>query len=143
VIEVRQAASGGAELDAARALRIDVFVGEQGVSVDEELDGRDDEATHLVAVDADHVVGTCRLLGAAPRVRLGRLAVAASARRRGVASALLAHAEQWAREQGADEIVLAAQTTALPLYAQAGYIARGARFMEAGIEHVMMHKLLV
>jgi predicted GNAT family N-acyltransferase len=142
VIEVREARAG-ADLDAALALRHTVFVGEQGVPEDEDVDGRDGDATHFVAVDGGRVVGTCRLLEAGDRVRLGRLAVEGAQRRRGVASALLTQAEQWAREHGAHEIVLAAQTDACALYEQAGYVVRGERFMEAGIEHVMMDKPLV
>jgi len=142
VIEIREALGAG-DLAAALALRREVFVGEQGVPEDDDIDGRDGEATHFVALDDARVIATCRLLEADDRVRLGRLAVDRSARRRGVASALLARAEQWARDRGATEIVLAAQTDARALYEQAGYVARGELFMEAGIEHVMMDKPLV
>jgi predicted GNAT family N-acyltransferase len=142
VIDVR-AARGDDDLDAALALRHTVFVGEQGVPEAEDVDGRDGEAMHFVALDDGRVVGTCRLLAAGDRVRLGRLAVDRDRRRRGVASALLARAELWARERGAHEIVLAAQTDARALYEQTGYVARGEVFVEAGIEHVMMDKPLV
>jgi predicted GNAT family N-acyltransferase len=77
-----------------------------------------------------------------PRVRLGRLVVAAAHRRRGIASALLAEAGQVARAEGATTIVLHAQTYACPLYAAAGYRSRGEPFMEAGIEHVAMEREL-
>jgi hypothetical protein len=73
------------EVEAALALRRAVFCDEQGVPLADELDGRDGEATHLVALDGATVVGTCRLLSEqGATVRLGRLAVAAEARRRGI-----------------------------------------------------------
>jgi predicted GNAT family N-acyltransferase len=141
MIEVRRAADA-AERDAALALRHEVFVVEQGVTVAEEYDGRDDEALHLVAVEDGVVVGTCRLVPAGTTVKLGRMAVAKHVRRRGLASRLLALADDEARAQEASRIALHAQTDALALYGAAGYAARGARFMEAGIEHVAMEKRL-
>ena len=65
-----------------------------------------------------------------------------AARRRGLASAVLAEAEREARAAGAGRMVLHAQTSALVLYEQAGYLPRGERFMEEGIEHLMMVKPL-
>ena len=131
-----------AEVDAALALRYDVFCVEQGVSLEEELDGRDDEALHLVVVDGGEVVGTCRLLVEGSDVKLGRMAVATSHRGRGLAAALLAEAEVRARELGAGRIVLAAQLTAQAVYERAGYAPYGDVFLDADIEHVMMAKAL-
>ncbi len=143
MIEVRQALDGP-EMEAALALRHAVFIEEQQVDAEHEYDDHDAVATHFVAIDDGRVVATCRVFPDGDRcVRLGRLAVEASARRRGIASALLVRSEQWAREHEATEMVLAAQTDARPLYEQVGYVARGDAFMEAGIEHVMMHKPLV
>ena len=130
------------ELAAALALREEVFVGEQGVTVDADRDGRDHEALHLVAVDGE-MLGTCRMLvepgGSA---RFGRLCVRASARGRGVAAALLQAAEAEARAAGAVRIGMYAQTDALPLYERAGYTPYGERFDEEGIEHLGMEKHL-
>ena len=105
-------------------------------------DGRDGEATHVVAVEDERVLGTCRLVFRGGVARLGRLAVERDARGQGVASAILRAAEHVARERGADRIDLHAQTYALDLYAREGYEERGDRFMEEGIEHVAMEKRL-
>lgn len=139
--EVRRVA-GDDELQAAMRLRHEVFVDEQRVPVEEEYDGRDDEAVHLVAVRDGAVVGTCRLLREGEQLRLGRMAVARSARRQGIASQLLREAERVGREQGATGMTLHAQVDALPLYEQAGYVAYGERFLDAGIEHLAMDKPL-
>jgi predicted GNAT family N-acyltransferase len=141
VTEVRPA-RGPSEVDAALALRHDVFCVEQGVPVYEELDGRDREGVHLVAVSSGTLLATCRLLFVGPTVQFSRLAVRESARRQGIASALLALADEETRAGGARRLVLHAQTYARSLYEAAGYEPRGRIFMEAGIEHIAMEKHL-
>ena len=131
-----------AEVDAALALRYDVFCVEQGVSLEEELDGRDDEALQLVVIDGGEVVGTCRLVADGSEVKLGRMAVATSHRGRRLAAALLEEADVRARALGARRIVLAAQLTAQAVYGRAGYAPYGDVFLDADIEHVMMAKAL-
>jgi predicted GNAT family N-acyltransferase len=130
------------ELEAALALRHEVFCREQGVPEYEELDGRDREGIHLVAVAGDELVGTCRLLKVGSTVQFSRLAVRADARRHGIATALLALADAETRAAGGRRLVLHAQTYARELYEQAGYRARGRPFVEAGIEHIAMEKVL-
>jgi predicted GNAT family N-acyltransferase len=137
MIHVREVRND-AEHAAAMAIRRAVFVEEQDVPVELELDGRDDDAVHLVAVRDGDVVATCRLLEVGATVHLGRLAVDASARRQGIAALLLRDAERWARARGARRLALSAQTYATPLYTCAGYVAVGEPYMEAGIEHVDM-----
>jgi len=130
------------EVRAALALRHEVFVVEQRVPLDEEVDAHDETALHLVAVDDGAVVATARVVMDGETAKLGRVAVAARARRRGIASRLLAESEARARALGARRIALAAQTGALALYEHAGYTPYGERFLDAGIEHLMMEKPL-
>jgi predicted GNAT family N-acyltransferase len=139
--QVRRARSQH-ELQEALALRHEVFCREQGVPEWEEMDGRDPDGVHLVAVAGEQLLATCRLLFIGRTVQLSRLAVRADARRRGIASAILALADEEGRAAGAKRIVLHAQTYALQLYENAGYGARGRTFVEAGIEHVAMEKTL-
>ena len=106
----------------------------------EELDGRDNEGLHLVAISDGTLVATCRLLFVGPTVQFSRLAVRESARRQGIATALLKLADDETRAGGARRLVLHAQTYARSLYEAAGYEPRGRIFMEAGIEHVAMEK---
>jgi predicted GNAT family N-acyltransferase len=127
---------------AALDLRERVFSGEQGVSIDADRDGRDPESIHIVALDGGRVIGTCRLLLGGGTARLGRLAVEPALRGRGVGGAILREADRVAAEEGANRIALHAQTYAERLYVEHGYVERGARFMEEGIEHVAMEKLL-
>jgi predicted GNAT family N-acyltransferase len=141
VIEVRKA-RGQPEIDAALDLRYEVFCLEQGVTLEDDRDGHDREALHLVALDAGTIVGTCRLLVEGTTVKLGRMAVAAAQRGLGIARRLLSASEPCARELGATRIVLAAQVTAQALYERAGYEPYGEVFLDAGIDHVMMVKPL-
>jgi predicted GNAT family N-acyltransferase len=108
----------------------------------EELDGRDHEGIHLVALMGDEMVGTCRLLVIGRTAQFSRLAVRASLRRRGIATALLDEAEVQTRAAGGRRLVLHAQTYARPLYEGVGYRPRGSVFTEAGIEHIAMEKEL-
>ncbi len=105
-------------------------------------DGRDDEATHIVAVSGGQVVGTCRLLFRGSVARLGRLAVEPERRGAGIAAAILREADLVALQHEAESISLHAQTYALKLYLDAGYEERGPAFTEEGIEHVAMEKRL-
>ena len=86
-------ARDAAERSSAAELRIRVFCDEQGVTRAEEIDGRDDDAVHLVAIQRGAVIGTCRLLFEGTTCKLGRLVVAREARRRGIGGRLLALAE--------------------------------------------------
>lgn len=131
-----------AEIDAALDLRFDVFCTEQGVSLEDERDGRDGEALHLVAVDDGAVVATCRLLTDGTTIKLGRMVVARSHRGRSLARALLDEADIRARELSGTRIALSAQLTAQAVYERAGYQPYGDVFLDADIEHVMMEKRL-
>jgi predicted GNAT family N-acyltransferase len=128
------------ELSAALAVRVAVFCGEQGVPFDEERDPLDDDAAHLVALagDGERVVATLRLLAEGDTARIGRVAVLADWRRRGIASRMLALAVRRARDDGHARARLAAQIRAKALYEQAGFSVESAPFEEAGIAHVWM-----
>ena len=130
------------EFDAALALRYEVFCVEQGVPRSEERDGRDHGAVHLIARPGRR---GRRDLPAGVRRHHRPVQPAGgrrSARRQGIATALLQMTDAETRARGANRIVLHAQTYARPLYDQAGYVPRGREFVEAGIEHIAMEKLL-
>jgi predicted GNAT family N-acyltransferase len=133
---------GEREMAAALELRHDVFCVEQGVPEWEELDGRDGDGIHLVAVADGQLLGTCRVLLVGNTAQFSRLAVRASARRQGIATALLRAADEETLAAGARRLVLHAQTYARALYDNAGYRPRGRVFTEAGIEHIAMEKQL-
>ena len=133
------------EFDAAlaelRSVRDEVFVGEQGVPVELEHDALDPQCTHVLACLLDGTpVGTARLT---PDRHIGRMAVRAPWRGRGVGDALLLALVDEARRRGWADVRLNAQVSAQSFYARHGFQPHGARFMEAGIEHQAMLRTLV
>ena len=141
-IVVRRSASDE-DVAGLRALRFEVFVHEQGVPAEEELDRDDASAVHAVAVHGDAVVGTGRLVVVSDtEARVGRMAVRAAVRGRGVGTSVLRFLEAEARSRGVARIVLHAQAHALQFYEKHGYAGEGGPFTEAGIEHILMTKTL-
>jgi predicted GNAT family N-acyltransferase len=92
-----------AEVDAAQQLRLRVFCDEQGVPREIELDGLDDDAIQVVALDDSGVIATCRLrfVDRGATCKLERMAVESRVRSLGVGGRLLAGAEDSARAEGA------------------------------------------
>lgn len=124
----------------ASRIRFAVFVEEQNVPADIELDDWDARSLHALARGADgSVVGTGRLL---PDGHIGRMAVLAPARGTGVGTALLRALMQAARERGHRNVVLSAQTHAVPFYQRLGFAVEGEVYQEAGIDHVDMRRAL-
>jgi predicted GNAT family N-acyltransferase len=119
-------------------LRHEVFVVEQGVPVELEMDELDRLATHLVAIEAGRVVGTLRILDDGGVAKIGRVAVRAALRRTGIGSRLMRRATESISSKGFSEIVLHAQVSVQPFYQRLGYVAEGDLFDEAGISHIAM-----
>ncbi len=121
---------------ALRELRHEVFVLGQNVPEAREQDGLDAACWHVLArADTGQALG-CARLNAGHKIE--RMAVREAWRGRGVGAAMLRELITRARSLGRDEIVLAAQVTALGFYAHAGFIAYGAEFEDAGMAHRMM-----
>lgn len=120
----------------ATAIRFEVFVDEQKVPAEIELDDMDAVCLHAVAYDeAGKAIGTGRLL---PDGHIGRMAVRQPGRGTGVGGAILTLLMEKARERGDAAVVLNAQTVAAPFYARHGFVQLGEQFEEAGIAHVEM-----
>lgn len=118
------------------AIRTTVFVGEQGVPPEIEIDGRDPGCAHVVAEsDSGGAVGTGRLM---PDGRIGRMAVLAAWRGRGVGAAMLEALVAEAKRRGLRETYLHAQAHAKDFYARHGFVVEGEEYLEAGIPHVLM-----
>lgn len=121
---------------ALSAIRTTVFVGEQGVPPEIEIDGRDPGCAHVLAEsDSGEAVGTGRLM---PDGRIGRMAVLAAWRGRGVGAAMLGALVAEAQRRGFRETYLHAQAHAKEFYARHGFVVEGEEYLEAGIPHVLM-----
>ena len=124
---------------AATALRHAVFVTEQQVPIELELDEFDASSEHAVAWLGDQAVGTGRLL---PDGHIGRMAVDRACRGKGVGTALLEALLAQAGRRGMSAVRLHAQTHAQGFYARCGFVQEGEPFEEAGIPHIAMRKSL-
>ena len=134
-------AESDADREAALVVRRDVFVEEQGVSEEVEMDGKDDEAVHFVATDGDDPVGAARLWEVEPGVgKVERVAVVADRRDSGIGRELMCTLETTAAERGIDRLVMHAQTHVEEFYRRLGYETTSDVFEEAGIDHVEMEK---
>jgi predicted GNAT family N-acyltransferase len=128
------------DLDALRAVRETVFVQEQRVPIELEWDALDPDCLHVLARDGEgRPIGTGRLT---PERKIGRMAVLREWRGRGVGEALLQALIDEAVRNRIAEVRLHAQVSAMAFYAKHGFLPYGERFMEAGIEHQSMRRVL-
>lgn len=130
------------ERDAAYAVRRTVFQDEQGVPPEIEFDADDAGAAHVIAAADGVVVGTGRVVLHPDYAKIGRMAVLAPWRRRGVGRLLLDALLREAALHGAARAVLHAQVHAVGFYQRAGFAVFGDPFDEAGIPHRRMERAL-
>jgi predicted GNAT family N-acyltransferase len=116
-----------------------VFIDEQRIPEPDEWDGEDAGSVHvLVRLNRDPV-GTGRLNAAG---KIGRIAVLAGERGRGIGTLILRRLLEEARRLGIREPYLHAQVQAVPFYEKLGFERKGGEFDEAGIPHVRMSLVL-
>ncbi|HSC48510.1 MAG TPA: GNAT family N-acetyltransferase [Gammaproteobacteria bacterium] len=121
---------------AIKAVRLAVFVQEQGIPESEEWDEMDAVCEHVLAQDEDGTpIATGRL---APDGKIGRMAVLKAWRGRGLGAALLRFLMESARRRAFPQCYVYAQSHASGFYARYGFAAQGEEFMEAGILHRRM-----
>lgn len=124
----------------AQAIRHEVFVLEQNVPAEIEMDANDILCLHAVAYDEDGTaIATGRLL---PDGHIGRMAVRDSARNRGVGAEILRVLMEQARLRGHGAVQLNAQISAENFYQREGFAREGELFEEAGITHIHMVRKL-
>lgn len=123
----------------ASPIRFAVFVEEQGVPREIELDEHDSQSVHVLAFDGPRAVGTARLL---PDGHIGRMAVLKDWRRRGIGALLLKSLMERAKARGDAEVALSAQVHAVPFYRAHGFVPQGDEYLEAGIRHQAMKRRL-
>jgi len=123
-------------------IRMEVFVDEQQVPAELELDEYDDCATHLLLTENDVPLATARLVNKHGIAKIGRVAVVKSARGRGLGLRLMEAVLEEARVQGFAKAMLDSQTYAIPFYEKLGFVAEGEEFDDAGIPHRLMRRSL-
>lgn len=145
-----RSAESPADFELAMAVRLEVFVQEQSVPVEEEQDEYDDEATHWLVLHSDTLepLATGRMLSyqegcqMRPVAKIGRIAVKQSSRGQRLGELVMNAIMETAAAEGYEYAILDAQVQALPFYAKLGFVAEGDEFLDAGISHYRMRCVL-
>lgn len=125
--------------DDAKAIRIEVFVDEQGFT--EEFDNDDERAIHFVGYINDNAIATCRVLSSSDgSYFIGRIAVRKEYRKRNFGAQIVNRAEEHIKANGGHTIYIHSQEQAVPFYTKIGYNDTGKRDFEEGCPHRMLIK---
>ena len=122
-----------------KAIRFEVFVEEQGVPAESEIDDHDPLSIHAIAWSDGQAAACGRLL---PDGHIGRMAVRKAWRGQGVGALVMQHLMERALQRGDREVVLSAQTHAIGFYEKFGFIAEGNEYLDCDIPHRDMRKRL-
>lgn len=127
------------EFQAALRVRVAVFVDEQGGPLTDEPDAWDSAARQFVVLDQGWIVGTARIYHPSRGIaKIGRVCLLPPYRGLGWGKHLLAELLRHSRALGVREVMLDAQTAAIPFYERFGFVPEGEDFMDAGIPHRRM-----
>jgi len=135
-------AESGEDRAACLRLRFEVFVEEQKVSPEEEIDGIDDRCLHYLASIYGRRVGTARVIPKGALAKIGRVAVVRTERGKGIGLSLMRAVLEDAAANGFIEAALDSQTYAIPFYEKLGFVAEGEEFLDAGIPHYRMRRAI-
>lgn len=131
------------ELHTAFAIRKKVFVEEQGVPIEEELDQfdtLDSSCDHILVYFNGEPVGTGRVRLVDGYGKLERICILPKYRLLGIGKVIMRKLEELAKEKGVTKSKLHAQTNVEIFYRRLGYMRFGEEFMDAGIPHILMKK---
>ncbi|PHK49809.1 GNAT family N-acetyltransferase [Staphylococcus edaphicus] len=130
-------------MEDALQIRKDVFVKEQGVPLENEIDQYEEIATHVIGYDSNHIpFATGRFRPINDGVKIERVAIMPSHRKSGNGQLLMQFLENVAKQQGFHKLSLNAQCHAQRFYESLGYKAIGDTFIEENIEHIAMTKIV-
>ncbi len=126
------------QTEAIFALRVEVFVKEQNVPPQLELDEEDEHALHIIAEEGGQTLGCARLIINGAEAHIGRLAVKKNFRGQGIGEAICRFVIDYSRSVGCTRIWLNSQLHARTFYQKLGFVPKGEIFLDAGIEHIEM-----
>ena len=121
------------------AIRYKVFVGEQKVPEELEIDGFDDQAKHVLAFVDGVPIGTGRILSDG---HIGRVAVLKDYRGLGIGKSIMKELIKWAQNMNLEKAWLSSQWHAHSFYLDLDFVCVGEIYKEAGIDHIKMFKTL-
>jgi len=130
------------EMDLVHEIRREVFIKEQGVPEELEMDDLDQDAVHVIAYADGMPAGCGRMIFNGDKAKIGRVAVRKSMRRTGIGTGICKLLIAIAKDSCVHSICINAQITAVDFYSSLGFEREGDVFFEAGIKHVKMVKVL-
>ncbi|MEK5334251.1 MULTISPECIES: GNAT family N-acetyltransferase [unclassified Lysinibacillus] len=131
------------EHDDAFAVRKKVFVEEQGVPLHLECDAQDETATHFIMYEGDEPVGAARLRSIEEHTaKIERVCILQSQRGKKLGALIMKEMENYATSIDQKKLKLHAQSYAVPFYEKLGYTVTSPEFMDAGIPHRAMEKII-
>ncbi len=129
----------GKDYPLSREIREEVFVREQEYPIELEFDEADESCWHLVLTDNEKAIATARLLKLSEGVfKPGRIAVLKEYRGKNIGAELLTLIIEKAKEMGAKELHIGAQTYAVGFYEKFGFKTTGEEYMDEHIPHIDM-----
>lgn len=128
------------EFNDALSIRRTVFIDEQNVPEDEEIDQHEEDAVHFVLYKENAPIGAGRFRVVDGYGKVERICVLEEMRKTGAGKQIMTGIEDFARKQQIRKLKLNAQTHAIPFYAGLGYEIISEEFMDAGIPHKTMTK---
>ncbi len=124
--------------------RYKVFIEEQKIICEEELDGLDDKCIHVFLEEEEKVVAYCRIVPKGmhyENISIGRVLVLKEFRRKGIAQEMLNKTVEYIKANFQEnKIILSSQLYAKELYESVGFIVESDIYDEAEIPHVKMYK---
>ncbi|MDE3838257.1 GNAT family N-acetyltransferase [Bacillus methanolicus] len=130
------------ELEDAFSVRRTVFIDEQNVPEEEEIDQFESSSTHFVAYENGQPIGAGRFREVDGYGKVERICVLKEYRKSGAGKAIMETMESFAKEKGFSTLKLNAQTHAIPFYSRLNYEVISDEFLDAGIPHKTMKKSL-
>ncbi len=121
------------------AIRYNVFVEEQKVPEELEIDGLNDKAKHVLAFVDSVQIGTGRILSDG---HIGRVAVLKDYRGLGIGKLIMKDLIKWAQNMNLEKVWLSSQWHAHSFYLDLGFVCVGEIYIEAGIDHIKMYRTL-
>lgn len=128
------------ELEEAYRIRRTVFVEEQQVPLEEEIDDLESEADHFLLYDGKEPIGAGRFRAVDDYGKVERICILKEKRKSGAGKVIMMGIEQFAKERGFQKLKLNAQSYAIPFYEKLGYQVVSEEFLDAGIPHKTMMK---
>lgn len=130
------------QLQDAFNIRKKVFVEEQDVPIEIEIDEHENNSAHFVLYDEETPVGAGRFRVLDGKGKVERICILPEYRGNGAGIQIMEEIEEYAKKLPVDEVVLNAQSYAVPFYEKLGYSVISDEFLDAGIPHRKMKKKL-